>query len=495
MPAYYLEIIVVLLGLAVLTFDAVGRVEDKRSLAGLGVLGLVVVFFLLFKTSKPADPGSVFWKFYATDSLAFFFKGIAILTTIVVLLMANDFIPVLQRFGPPVEAKAHPQSGFAEFVALPLFLCAGLMWMASANHLVSIFVSLELVTVTFYVLVAYLRRHELSLEAGVKYLILGALSTGLLVYGLAWLYGATGALDLSSIEKALSATENPLPALFALAFILAAMAFKVGALPTAFWIPDVYQGAPTPVTALLAVGSKSAGFIVLMRLMTPFLKSELLSGKVVAVLAIMAVATLLYGNFAALLQTNVKRLLGYSSISHAGFLVLALASAPSHGGALETPATTVAFYLASYAITALLAFLVLSIVSAARHGDDLDSFRGLGKASPFLALLMLLSMASMAGVPLTIGFWGKFFVFQQAVFSRLWLPLGVAVIGAAAGFYYYFRLIFSMYLETATGADGNPLGKDTLTKIGAGSRIAMILLALAIIGFGFFPGSILALLR
>ncbi|HRX54499.1 MAG TPA: proton-conducting transporter membrane subunit, partial [Verrucomicrobiales bacterium] len=320
-------------------------------------------------------------------------------------------------------------------------------------------------------------------------------STGLLVYGLAWLYGATGALDLSGIEGALATTENPLPALFALAFILAAMAFKVGALPTAFWIPDVYQGAPTPVTALLAVGSKSAGFIVLMRLMTPFLKSELLSGKVVAVLAIMAVATLLYGNFAALLQSNVKRLLGYSSISHAGFLVLALASAPSHGGALETPATTVAFYLASYAITALLAFLVLSIVSAARHGDDLNSFRGLAKASPFLALLMLLSMASMAGVPLTIGFWGKFFVFQQAVFSRLWLPLGVAVIGAAAGFYYYFRLIFSMYLETATGADGNPLGKDTLTKIGAGSRIAMILLALAIIGFGFFPGSILALLR
>lgn len=500
MPAYYLEIIVVLLGLAVLAFDAIGKVEDKRSLAGLGALGLFVVLCLLFKKA-PAGTEGVFWKFYAVDSLALFFKGLALLATIVVLLMASDFLPTLQRFGPPVEAKAHPQSGFAEFVALPIFACAGLMWMASAKHLVSIFVALELVTVTFYVLVAYLRRHELSLEAGVKYLILGALSTGLLVYGMAWLYGATGSLDLAVIKESLASPETaakPLPALFALAFLLAAMAFKVGALPTAFWIPDVYQGAPTPVTTLLSVGSKAAGFVVLLRLLEPFLAAggELMV-KTVTILGLMAVVTLIYGNLSALLQTDVKRLLAYSSISHAGFLVLALASAApvsENEQLFMTPATTVSFYLGAYAVTALLAFLVLSVVAAARHGDDFNAFKGLGKASPFLALLMVLAMASLAGVPLTVGFWGKFYVFQQAVHAGLWLPLGVAVLGAAAGFYYYFRIIQAMYLESATGQDGVPLGQEALSNIGLGSRFAMVMLAVAIVGFGFFPGPILAML-
>ena len=253
MPVYTLEIIVVALGLLMLMLDAFAKLEDKKSIAWLGVLGLIVVFCLLFRVEMPdAEAAKAsFWKFYSpTGGLSIFFKGIAVLTTIIVLIMAADHSAVVVTNTANPEPGAHKQAGLGEFFALPLFACAGLMWMASANNLVSIFVSLELVTITFYVLVAYLRRNVGSLEAGVKYLILGALSTGFLVYGFAWLFGITGSMDLGEIKTALADNSvNSTAALFAFALILVAMAFKVGAAPFHMWIPDVYQGAPTPITA------------------------------------------------------------------------------------------------------------------------------------------------------------------------------------------------------------------------------------------------------
>jgi len=491
MPVYYLEIIVVALGLVMLMVDAFVKLEDKRSIAWIGMLGLVVVFALLFKVKWPESTEGAFWQFYSSgDKLALFFKGIAVLTTLVVLIMAVDYTPtILSQIANP-EPGAHRQAGLGEFFALPMFACAGLMWMASANNLVSIFVSLETVTIAFYIMVAYLRRNVGSLEAGVKYLILGALSTGFLVYGFAWLFGITGSMQLSEIATALAKPGvNTTMALFTFGLILVALAFKIGAAPFHLWIPDVYQGAPTPITAFLSVGSKAAGFIVMLRLVSPFLASPALVGKVTLVLTVVAILTLLVGNLAALPQKNFKRLLAYSSIAHAGFLVMALASSPREDGPISmSPVTVIAFYLGAYLLMTLLAFLVMTSLRSKIAGEELDSFRGLAKRSPFLAFAMVVSMASLAGIPLTAGFFGKFFVFKLAVESQQWALLVFGLIGAAAGFYYYLKIAASMYLsEPVKDGDNSVITVSPLAKV------AMVVLMIVIILAGFNPGVILGL--
>jgi len=491
MPAYALEIIVFALGLAILMVDAFVKLEDKRSLAWLGLLGLVVTFGLLFKVeTRSAEDTNVFWTFYSDSRMSLFFKGIAILTTILVLVMAVDYHSLVKASTAPSEKGAHSQAGLGEFFALPLFACAGLMCMASATHLVSIFVSLEAVTITFYVLVAYLRRNVGSLEAGVKYLILGALSTGFLVYGFAWLYGVTGEMGLAEIASALRADGvNVTAALFAFALILVALAFKVGAVPFQLWIPDVYQGAPTPITAFLSVGSKAAGFIVLLRVSQVFLASEALATQAAAAFAVIAGLTLIYGNVTALPQTNFKRLLAFSSIAHAGFLLMAISAAPMalQPGQL-TPATVVAFYLGAYLLMTLLAFLVVGLVRVHRGSEDIDAYRGLSKTSPFLALALLVSMASLAGVPLTAGFFGKFFVFNLAIQGGHWWLVAIAAIGAGAGFYYYLKVVAAMYWEEPVG------GKAAAIPVSPVTRAAIVALIVLIIVGGFAPKLILGLI-
>lgn len=491
MPAYFLELIVVVLGLVVLMADAFAKLEDKRALGRLGMLGLVVVFCLLFVVKAPEAAEGGIWRFYAApDKLSLFFKGLAVVSTLLVLLMGIDFAPVVVDQTARPEPGAHPQAGLGEFFALPLFACAGLMWMASANHLVSIFVSLETVSITFYILVAYLRRNVGSLEAGVKYLILGALSTGFLVYGFAWIFGLTGSMELPVIAKALADPGiNVTAALFAFALVLVAMAFKLGAAPFHLWIPDVYQGAPTPITAFLSVGSKAAAAIVMLRLVTPFLGSPALSEKIVAVLVGVAILTLLFGNFAALPQKNFKRLLAYSSIGHSGFLLMVLASAPADGAPnAMAPATAIAFYLGAYLLMTLLAFLVLSVLRPVVEGEDLDAFRGLSKRSPLLAFALLVSMASLAGIPLTAGFFGKLFAFKMALDAGHWTLLVVGLAAAAAGFYYYLKIAVSMYFsEPSKGSDGGAIRVGMLDKAVMGVLITLILVA------GVAPGVVLGL--
>ncbi len=497
MPAYTLEIIVFALGLAMLLVEAFVKLEDKRSLAWLGMLGLLVAFGLLFKVEPhAADDTNPFWLFYSDDRTSLFYKGIALLTTIVVLLMAVDYRGLVERFTAPAEQGAPSQAGLGEFFTLPVFACGALMCMASAQHLVSIFVSLEAVTITFYVMVAYLRRNVGSLEAGVKYLILGALSTGFLVYGFAWLYGVTGSMELAKIAEVLNSGEvNETAALFSFALILVALGFKVGAAPFQLWIPDVYQGAPTPITAFLSVASKAAGFVVLLRVSKVFLESTAgdLSAHAATAFAVIAGLTLLYGNLTAIAQTNFKRLLAYSSIAHAGFLLAAIAAAPTATEAGEEGGLTVfhvvGFYLGAYLLMTLLAFMVVALVRVHRDSEEIEAYRGLGKTSPFLALVLLVSMASLAGVPLTAGFFGKFFVFQLVIQQHQWWLLAFVVIGAAAGFYYYLKVAAAMYWQ-------EPKDGDTAAiPVSGATRTVMLLLIALIILAGFAPGVILSLVR
>lgn len=490
MPAYYLEALTVTLGIIILLAEAFIPSKNKSWVGLIGAAGLILILiatcFAVGPESKPDAKWASWplWNFYQFDALSKFYKIFVIITTAAVLLMAIDYRKILARF----TENPGSEEGTGEYYALPIFACAGMMWMASAKDLAGAFVALELVTITFYILVAFMRRNVGSLEAGVKYLILGALSTGFLVYGIAWVYGTTGTMRLDLMPEKLAVLQNTVPLLFGIALVLVALGFKVGAVPMQMWIPDVYQGAPTPTTAFLSVGSKAAGFILLIRFLTPFLaESSPVRNQVLTILLILACATLLFGNLAAIAQTNFKRLLAYSSIAHAGFLLLALAAWTSSSENSVTSIQAVSFYLATYLIMTLGVFFVVAQVRIHRDGEAIADFNGLGKKNPALALALTILLAALAGVPLTAGFIGKFFVFSLAADSGLWIALSIAVVAAAAGFYYYFKTIRAMWW-----IDPSDNSKIVIPMI---SKISIATLTLLTLVFGVYPQPILALLK
>lgn len=473
MSVFSVEIFLVVLALALLCLEALVPTIQRRTLSilSLGGVALAIVLFLLASKST-ADLPAFVQPYHQLDSLAVFYKGFALVTTLLVLWLTVESSTYLTRFVPG--------GNYSELFSLPLIVCAGMMWMASAKDLVTVFVSLELVTVSFYVLVAFARKNGLALEAGVKYLILGALSTGVLVYGIAWIYGTTGSMSFEGISAALAAGKLSKNAvLLGAAFLLAGLGFKVAAAPFQMWVPDVYQGAPIPVTTFLSVGSKAAGFVVLTRTVVAFTApGSIIASEVQSLLIIGGALTILLGSLPALFQTSVKRLLGYSSISHAGYLLLALGAGSARfdldaGG-------VVAFYLATYLPMTVLGFLVLALMRANGAGEDLRDFRGLAKRSPLLALVMTLALASLAGLPLTAGFMGKLFVFLGLMDQAAWGALVCAVIGAAAGFYYYFRAILAMYSSDAQSSAA-PVNFSIGAKAGA------VVLAMLIVALGVYP--------
>ncbi len=490
MPAYYLEALTVTLGIILLMAETFCSCKNKAWVGISAVVGLGLILFVAtpFAIGPDAKPDAVWakwplWNFYNFDGLAKFYKIFALVTTIFVLLLAVDYRKILARFTEGPESE----SGTGEFYCLPIFACAGMMWLASAKDLAGAFVALELVTVTFYILVAYMRRNVGSLEAGVKYLILGALSTGFLVYGIAWVYGTTGTMSLVEIPERLTHITNTTPLLFGVALVMVGLGFKMGAVPMQVWIPDVYQGAPTPTTAFLSVGSKAAGFILTIRFLEPFLSSELTRGPVITLLLVIACATLLFGNLAAIPQTNFKRLLAYSSIAHAGFLILALAAWMPETAISQGSIKTVSFYLATYLLMTLGVFFILAQVRIQRDGEMIQDFNGLGKTNPQLALALTVLLAALAGVPLTAGFLGKFLVFKLAVEAKLWWGVGIAFIAAAAGFYYYFNVVRAMWW--AAPADAKSIVLPPISKV------CVAALTIAVLVLGFWPQPIWALLK
>jgi NADH-quinone oxidoreductase subunit N len=449
----FLELFVLALGLVLLLFESFSSEQNRSFIALTGIGGLVICFLVLqFSHFAPSMiPG------YAIDGPAVFFKKFALITTIVVLVMSTNYVDTIRKFVPSPNSNA----GIGEFFALPVLTCAGLMWMASAVDFILIFVSLELVTISFYILVSYLRRNNNSLEAGTKYLVLSAFSTGFFVYGITWIYGCTHQTNLDAISKALPT----LPAgaqpgvLFGVMFVLVGLGFKVAAAPFQFWVPDVYQGAPTPITAFLSVGSKAAGFVVLLRVVESFQSLPAVGNKLVLAIVILAAATLIYGNLTALPQTNLKRLLAYSSIGHAGYLLMAVASV----GALAGLAVVV--YLAAYLLMTLLSFLILIIVSNHSEGDDIAHFNGLAKRSPLLAFALLVAMMSLAGVPLTAGFLGKFMVFAAAFEAKQFFLIGLGIIAVGCGYYYYLKVVKAMYWQPASSTTAIPVSRTSFVTI------------------------------
>jgi len=476
-PAF-LEVAVLVTGLFLLIYESFANDRDKSFVATMGIAGLTVVFIASFFAAPIptiTTPVTGFLQFYSADANALFFKRIALATTILVLVISLQYRDTVRRF----IFGAHSDAGLGEFYALPVFTCAGLMWMASAVDFVMIFVSLELVTISFYILVAYMRRSANSLEAGVKYLVLGALSTGFFVYGVTWIFGLTGQTNLAQVAFAMRQLPSAqAPLLFGFLLILMGLGFKVAAVPFQFWVPDVYQGAPTPITAFLSVGSKAAGFIVLIRVVETFLSVPALHDKVVAILSVIAGLTLIYGNLAAMPQNNLKRLLAYSSIAHAGYLLVAVASLDG-----VNASNAIGFYLAGYLLMTLLSFLIIVVVANATGGDDIANFNGLGKRAPALAFAMLVAMLSLAGVPLTVGFFGKFFVFAAAIEQGHYVLAILAIITVGAGFYYYLKVVRAMYWLDPAGESAIPVGPL--------AHVTIIALVTLIFLFGIYPTPII----
>lgn len=464
-PPPNLEIAVLVLGVVILMFEAFLKNIDKRALAYAAIGGLTAVLIATWflGPSPMVDQASGFWSFYTADPLSIFFKRFALITTILVMIMMIDYAP-----------KSTSSFALGEFFALPIFTCAGLMYLVSAIDFIMIFVALELVTISFYVLVGFDKNNPVSLEAGVKYLILSAVATAFLVYGITWIFGATGQTNLARVTAVL---ENPNAeqggALFGAVLVLVGLGFKIAAVPFQIWVPDVYQGAPTPVTAYLSVGSKAAGFVVLFRVLKPFLMLPHMDRLIVLI----ALLTLIYGNLAALPQGNLKRLLAYSSIAHAGYLLIGIACVDGRA---------VTFYLVAYLLMTLLSFAVLIIV-AKQTGERISDFDGLAKRSPFLAFAMLIAMVSLAGVPFTAGFFGKFFIFAAAIAQHQTALVVVGVITVGCGFYYYLKVVRAMYWQ--------PTDKIDIIPVSGLSRLMISGLIVAIIWLGIYPQPILKALE
>lgn len=474
-PPHHLEIDVLVLGIVILLFETFASKIDKKVFAYIGIVGLTIVLIAsFFLSTNPAEQTGPLWNFYTADGLAIFFKRFELIATIVVLVMMIDYAPAMGRV---IDRSC---SNLGEFFSLPLLTCAGLMYLVSAIDFIFIFVSLELVTISFFVLVSFARRDVVALEAGVKYLILGGVSAAFLVYGITWIFGVTGETNLQRIGAAFAAGNvDTQAATFGALLIVVGLGFKIAAVPFQIWVPDVYQGAPTPVTAFLSVASKAAGFVVLIRVLQPFLMLPHMQ----RLLVLLALLTVIYGNLAALPQTNLKRLLGYSSIAHAGYLLIAVLC-------LDGAAMT--FYLVAYLLMTLLSFSVLIIVSQ-QTGDDISSFDGLAKREPFLAFAMVIAMVSLAGLPFTAGFFGKFFIFAAAIEQKQFLLVIVGIVTVACGFYYYLKVVRAMYWP-ASDVRGLPATTQAI-PVSLLSRALIVLMIIATIGLGVYPQPILRAIK
>ncbi|MHB8509380.1 MAG: NADH-quinone oxidoreductase subunit N [Candidatus Dormibacteria bacterium] len=372
---------------------------------------------------------------FITDNYAIFFKAILLVFAFVTVLLAH-------RSGE----RFHPHQ--SEFVALVLLATAGGMFMASAREMIELYVALETLSIALYVMVAFNKKDRLSSEAAFKYLVVGAASSAILLYGLAILYGLTGRTDLYAVAHQLAAQGAPSPALIvAMIFVIGGFSFKIAAVPFHQWVPDVYQGAPTPVTAFVSVTSKAAGYALLVRVLTSALLP--VANRWGVYLAIIAAITMTVGNVTALSQTSLKRLLGYSSIAHAGYLVMGIVAVSRGGQVAELGLGALLFYLLVYGLTNLAAFSAVQAVEDNLGTDDISALGGLGHSSSRLALGLSICLLSLTGIPPLVGFFAKFLLFLAAVQAGYsWLAV-VALANSALSSVYYLRVVRAMYLDDA----------------------------------------------
>lgn len=433
------EILLLALGLLVLLFDLLWPEERRRDLGWLVAGGLLVILVLSLAVGRPAAATPVFGGMLRFDWLAFVFKMLFLVGGIATALFLMDS----GRIG---------RHGQAYMLLLASLL--GMCLMASAADLVMLYLAIETTSIPLYVLAGFLLTDDRSTEAGFKYLLFGAMTSAILLYGFSLVYGLTGTTSLYELGARFSAgLLSPAAAFGVLALVLAGLAFKVSLFPFHFWAPDVYHGAPTPVAGFLSTASKAAGFAVVLRLLLIAFAQVSLDWAMI--LAVLSVLTMTVGNLLALAQKNIKRLLAYSSIAHAGYAMIGVVAMVALHPVTGTPlgATSVVFYLIAYLITNLAAFGIVAAFGRLTGSDELPDYAGLSRRSAGLALFMLVAFLSLAGMPPFAGFVAKVFVFAAAMQTGWWWLAVAGVLNSIIGLYYYLTVLKVVYLHRMPGED------------------------------------------
>ncbi len=465
-----LEIWVIALGIVLMLADFLFAIppERKKYLAYLAIAALVVMLVMIMGGDAPT--GTAFNGSFVEDSLAIFFKRFFLVAGILVLFLSSEFADKIA-------------STVSEYYSLVIFALAGMLFAASANDFAMLFVSIELITITFYVLVSFQRRKIASLEAGVKYLIMGALSSAFMVFGIALIWGTTGKINFTELAQVTPQFVNDKIFLIGVLFLLAGLGFKIAAVPFQIWAPDVYQGAPSPTTAFLAVGSKAAGFVLLLRVL--FVAIPDVTQKWAGFFIVISALTILYGNLCALPQRNLKRLIGYSSIAHAGYLLLGIAAMSASGQ------SAVMYYLAGYLFTIIAAFTVITLVMQHLENEDISALAGLNQRSPLLATTMTLAMVSLAGLPPLAGFFGKFLLLKAVIAAGAqhhcyYYLAFIALAGIVISFYYYFGVIRAIYWSK-DAPDLTPI------QLSGAAKFSIAICIAGMIWLGTFPNTMVNL--
>jgi len=462
------EIVLTLFGLVVMFVDPL--LPENRNVKPLGIISLVgALSAVAASIYQMRYPGPAFWNFVVVDNFSIFFHLLVTIAAALVIMASFEYLRVQ-------EIRA------GEYFGLILFGTVGMALMSSAVELVLIFIALEISSISTYILAGFRRRDAGSVESSLKYFLLGSFATAFFLYGIALMFGATGSTDIPQIATNLRLNGAPVMAYVAFALIFVGLGFKIASAPFHVWTPDVYEGAPSPVVAFMSTAPKMAVFAVLLRILFVTEGPTLLAGSHPVwfwwVWASAAVSMTL-GNLGALVQTNVKRMLAYSAIAHAGYLLVAFAAAPEAG------ISAAMFYAASYTAMNLGAFIVVShFANAGERYVTLDDYTGLGRRSPLLAMTLTIFLISLIGIPATAGFFAKFYVFSAALKADLvWLTI-IAVVNSAIGAYYYLRVIVVMYMR-------DPTQEIPVMRIPAGVTATLLCSVAAVIYLGILPGRVL----
>ncbi|MFN0291000.1 NADH-quinone oxidoreductase subunit N [Pedobacter helvus] len=455
--------IIITIAVTALVVLYTGLFKAKKALLPITLLGLLVALgFTICSWDQP----TVYFGMMQIDNFALAFASISIIGTLFIFLLTQRYF-------------AENSQNIAEYFTLILFALCGIIIMVSYKNLSMLFIGIEIMSVCLYILAGIRKQNFASNEASLKYFLMGAFSTGFLLFGIALIYGATGSFDIDVIQTNLVNNVTNVSPLFypGIILMMVGLCFKVGAAPFHFWTPDVYEGAPSLITAFMSTVVKTAGFAAFLRLFAGAF--EPLHDFWMPALMVIVIITLCLGNITALYQKNFKRMLAYSSISHAGYLLFSLIVLTAHS------ASNVLVYAAAYTFASIVAFAVLINVKQKTGSDDIESFNGLAKRNPLAALALTIAMLSLAGIPLTAGFIGKYVMFLNVMENYQIILVVIAILNALVGFYYYFRVIIAVYFK-----EGKEVELDTPVQY----KVVLVISTIVILVLGIYPSLILNLI-
>jgi len=463
------ELVVLAVAFIVLAADLFSPAERKKALWWITLFGLAMALFV-------AERG---W-FSNSTTLSGAFVSDPFTATVKFVFLISAFLVVLTT----LDSYHLTRLSLGEYYSLILFATFGFMVLSSAGDLIMIFIGLEMASIPCYVLAGYAYEDVKSNESGIKYFLLGAFSSALLLYGMSFLYGTCGSTFLADIGRALTASTHRLLLMGAFGVFLAGLTFKMTIVPFHMWVPDTYEGSPTPVAAFFSVVSKTAGFVILIRVLAYFREGFVsLNIDWTYVLSVLCVLTMIVGTVIGVVQTNVKRLLAYSSIAHAGYLLIGICAGTRAG------TSAIVIYLFTYVFMSIGAFSVVTAVSRTTKGDDLSDFKGLNRKSPTLAAAMAVFLLSLAGIPPLAGFVGKFFIFAAAIEERLYTLAVVGVLTSVVSLFYYCRILNAMYFAKTQESD---YASVTITP---GMRVGLILMTVFTFLLGLYPVPLIEIAR